>query len=54
MSTGSILGPPLTVNVVPWALIVVPYGIEAIRANVGADSTGCTVGGTITHSPGST
>src|SRR5436853_5153505 len=34
MSTGSIFGPPLTVKKLPWASMVVPWGIDAIRATV--------------------
>ena len=41
------------VTIVPWALIVVPWGIEASRAKVDSRASGCSVGGTISHSPGS-
>ena len=34
MSTDGIVGAPGVVDAVPWALIVVPWGIEAMRAKV--------------------
>src|ERR1700690_2634696 len=52
MLTGGIEGGPLKVRNVPWALSVVPCGIEAIRTRV-VPSAGSVVGGTIIHTPGS-
>ncbi len=52
MSTGAIVGGPLTVNEVPCASTVVPCGIEAIRAT-SWPSFGSVVGGTQIHRPGS-
>src|ERR1700737_5022805 len=53
MSTGSILGPPLTEAIsMPWATIVVPCGIDAIRVTVNG-SFGFVVGGTGGPTPGS-
>ena len=34
ISTGSIFGPPLTVKKLPWASMVVPWGMDAMRATV--------------------
>ena len=53
MSTRSIFGPPLTMNVVPWALMVVPCGIDAMPTKFEYDSAGCCVDGTITTVRGS-
>ena len=53
MSTGFRIGLPGTeVNNVPWATIVVPCGIDAIRAKV-TGSFGVVVAGTLNHIPGS-
>ena len=52
MSTGSICGPPATVKEVPWASMVVPCGMEAMRTIV-APSSGTVVAGTLSQTPGS-
>ena len=52
MLTGGIEGGPLNVRNVPWALSVVPCGIEAIRTRV-VPSAGSLVAGTCIHTPGS-
>ena len=50
--TSGIEGPPAAVVAVPWTRIVVPCGMEAIRAIV-AGSCGSVVGGMLIHTPGS-
>lgn len=52
MSTAAMAGFPATVNDFPWASIVVPCGIDAMRTTV-ASSAGSVVTGTAIHSPGS-
>src|SRR5450755_1510924 len=52
MSTGGMTGFPAAVDEVPWASIVVPCGIDAMRAMV-APSAGLVVGGTASQIPGS-
>src|SRR6516225_3841286 len=53
MSTGFRVGLPATAaNNVPWAIIVVPCGIDAMRATV-IGSVGLVVAGTLSHIPGS-
>src|ERR1700728_4304615 len=52
MSRLGIEGGPLKVRNVPWALSVVPCGIEAIRTMV-TPSSGSLVAGIFIHSPGS-
>src|SRR5579875_948473 len=52
MVTGGGDGGPAKVRNVPWQLIVVPCGIEAIRTRL-VPSPGSLVPGTIIHSPGS-
>ena len=46
------MGFPVTVDDFPWASIVVPCGIDAIRTSV-PPSCGSVVAGTAIHSPGS-
>ena len=53
MSTAAMSGFPLTVDEVPWAAMVVPWGIDAMRTTVGP-SAGSVVAGTAIQSPGST
>ena len=52
ISTVGIVGFPLIVVAVPWASIVVPWGIDAMRTSV-TPSAGSVVKGTIIHNPGS-
>src|SRR3954471_5498341 len=52
MSTGGITGGPGFLSNVPWALIVVPCGMEAIRTTVTV-SPGADVLGTMIQRPGS-
>jgi hypothetical protein len=53
MRTGFMVGGPTKDTEVPWAPMVVPCGIDAMRMSV-TPSAGTVVGGTIIHSPGST
>lgn len=53
ISTEFMIGGPSTANENPCASIVVPCGMDPMRARVGP-STGESVGGTFIHSPGST
>ncbi len=52
LTVGMVGGPAKDVEV-PWATIVVPCGIEAMRASVGP-SAGLVVAGTNIQRPGST
>ena len=52
MLVPGMVGGPALVLAVPWATIVVPCGIEARRATVGA-SAGSLVCGMASHRPGS-
>src|SRR5262249_15147788 len=53
MSTGLMLGLPLTVEKVPWASMVVPWGIDPMRKTVGCGTLGSVVFGMDIQSPGS-
>src|SRR5271165_632087 len=55
IETGGMVGGPAIVAVGPraWALIVVPWGMEAIRTNVSARFGVVFVAGTCIHRPGS-
>ena len=46
-------GRPLIVEKVPWASIVVPWGIDAMRKTVRSGTLGCVVFGMHIQSPGS-
>src|SRR5262249_22986038 len=53
VSLGPMTGGPLIVEKVPWASIVVPWGIDAIRKTVGSGTLGSVVFGMLIQSPGS-
>ena len=52
MLTSGMVGAPAAVWAVPWSKIVVPCGMDAMRATV-RGSWGSLVPGTVTHRPGS-
>ena len=53
ISTVGIVGGPAAVVEVPWARIVVPWGIDAIRVSDGVGTAGSVVAGTLSQIPGS-
>ena len=53
ISTGGMVGAPAFEPDVPWASMVAPCGIDAIRASDAAGTAGLVVGGTLSQIPGS-